>query len=485
VSRVVVIGAGVGGLAAAARLSALGHHVTVCEQSSDVGGKLGTHVAQGFSFDTGPSLVTMPQVFRDLFEATGDPLESLLDLRPVEPIAHYRFADGTELDSSADPDTFYGNLEDAVGEGAGDDWRALMQRAERIWEATHVPFLESPMHGIRSLLRQSWRLPDLKAVAPWQSLRSLGAQYLRDPRLRMVLDRYATYTGSDPRHSPAALAVIPYVEQAFGAWYVDGGLHLLGEAIADRAVERGTKLMLDTEVTGIELAAGRVHAVRLADGSALPADVVVANADASTVYGTLLPHGRRAAQRRLSRTTPSLSAFVLLLGLRGRTPGLAHHTVLFPADYDAEFDAVFGGWPAEDPTIYVSAPADPGIAPEGDESWFVLVNAARQGPVDWDDEAPQYADQIVDLLARRGLDVRERIVVREVRSPAYLERATGSPGGSIYGSSSNGAMAAFLRPANASGVKGLFLVGGSAHPGGGLPLVTLSAKIVAGLVGPA
>jgi phytoene desaturase len=482
VSRVVVVGAGVGGLAAAARLAAQGHRVTVCESSSQTGGKLGTLSVQGFSFDTGPSLVTMPQVFRELFAATGDPLDTVLDLRPVEPIARYRFADGTVFDSSADLTTFCDRLDSALGEGAGEDWQRFMRRAERIWDATHGPFLESPLRGVPSLLRQAWRVGDLHAVAPWRSLRSLGRQYLRDPRLRMFLDRYATYTGSDPRRAPAALAVIPYVEQTFGAWYVAGGLHLLGAAIADRAREHGTEILTDTEVTGIDLEAGNVGGVTLADGTRLRADVVVANADAATVYGRLLPDPR--AQRRLARTTPSLSGFVLLLGLRGRTPGLAHHSVLFPADYDAEFDAVFGGRPAEDPTVYISAPQDPALAPEGDEAWFALVNAARQDPVDWDDQ-PGYADHILDLMAQRGLDVRDRVAVREVRTPADLERLTGSPGGSIYGSSSNGAMAAFLRPANASGVNGLFLVGGSAHPGGGLPLVALSAKIVAGMVGPA
>jgi phytoene desaturase len=491
VSRVLVVGAGVGGLAAAARLAAQGHRVTVCESSSQIGGNLGSLSAQGFSFDTGPSLVTMPQVFRELFTATGDPMDSVLDLRPVEPITRYRFADGSGFDSSADLTTFCDSLDSALGDGAGEDWQRFMRRAERIWDATHGPFLESPLHGVRSLLRQAWRVGDLQAVAPWRSLRSLGRQYLRDPRLRTFLDRYATYTGSDPRHVPAALAVIPYVEQTFGAWYVDGGLHLLGAAIADRAREHGAEILTGTEVISIDLEAGKVSGVRLADGTRLEADVVVANVDAATVYGRLLPDAR--AQRRLARTTPSLSGFVLLLGLRGRTPGLAHHTVLFPEDYDAEFDAVFGATPrpVADPTVYVSAPDDPALRPDEDsESWFVLVNAPRHDPatgVDWDEPglADRYADDVLDALARRGLDVRDRVRWRELRTPADLERDTGSPGGSIYGTSSNGARAAFLRPGNVSPVPGLFLVGGSAHPGGGLPLVMLSAEIVAGLVGPA
>jgi phytoene desaturase len=479
VSRVVVIGAGVGGLASAARLAALGHDVTVCEAAGQIGGKLGTLAAQGFTFDTGPSLVTMPQVFRDLFTSTGDPLDTALTLSPVEPIAHYRFADGTELDSSGDLTTFCDNLDESLGQGSGDDWRQFMHRAERIWDATHGPFLESPLHGMRGLVRQAYKVGDLAAIAPWKSLRSLGKQYLRDPRLQMFLDRYATYTGSDPRKAPAALAVVPYVEQTFGAWYVEGGLHLLGKAIADRAVERGARILLNSRVATISVAGNRVEGVVLADGSRLSADVVVANADARVVYGELLPHKSTRA-----RTTPSLSGFVVLLGLRGRTQGLAHHTVLFPADYDAEFDAVFGGTVADDPTVYVSVPPDRTTAPDGDEAWFVLVNAARNGPVDWGAESATYADHVIELLARRGFEIRDRVAVREVRSPADLEHLTGSPGGSIYGTSSNGPMAAFLRPANASPVRGLFLVGGSAHPGGGLPLVTLSAKIVAGLIGP-
>ncbi len=251
---------------------------------------------------------------------------------------------------------------------------------------------------------------------------------------------------------------------------------------------------------------GRAAGVRLADGQRLAADVVVVNADAAELYGSLLRPLRatRAARAALEAATPSLSGFVLLLALRGRTPGLAHHTVLFPdlpQAYDDEFDAVFGvrrrrgrPSPVPDPTVYVSAPDDPSLRPDDDsEAWFVLVNAPRHTPddpragVDW--RAPglagAYADHVLDVMARRGLDVRGRVLRREVRTPADLEAATGSVGGSIYGSSSNGARAAFLRPANRSAVPGLLLVGGSSHPGGGIPLVLASAAITSGLVGPA
>jgi len=497
-SRAVVVGAGVGGLATAARLAALGHEVTVCEAGPDVGGKLGLLTAEvpglgTFRFDTGPSLVTLPQVFRDLFADTGGWPDGL-ELTPLDPLARYRFADGSGFDASSDLDELCARLDD-LRPGNGDDWRAFSARAERIWEASRGPFLESALDGPATIASLAVRHPrDLAAIAPGRSLRSLGRRHLRDPRLRLFLDRYATYTGSDPRRAPAALAAVPYAEQAFGGWYVPGGLHRLGLALRDRALERGAVLRHDARVVRIETTAGRASGVRLASGERLPADVVVANTDAASVYGELLDTVQPAVARRLARATPSLSGFVLLLAVEGRTAGLAHHNVLFPADYDAEFDAVFGSpaRPVADPTLYVSAPDDPAVRPDGCEAWFVLVNAPRhelgpagRGSVDWcaPGLADRYADGLLDGLAARGLPVRDRVRWSRVLSPADLEHRTGAVGGAIYGTSSNGASAAFLRPANRSPVPGLFLVGGSSHPGGGLPLVALSASIVAGLVG--
>jgi len=492
-SRVIVIGAGVGGLATAARLAVKGHDATVLERSARVGGKLNTYRRDGFAFDTGPSLLTLPAVYRDLFLKTGAPLESVVDLQEVEPGFEYHFADTSSVTvPGVDPAAAAVAFGDAFGGSAEADWRALIDRAGAMWRITREPFLQSPLQGWRSMLALARDPRDISTIAPTKSLRDLGRQYVHDPRLAQVLDRYATYTGSDPRQAPAVLATIPYVEQTFGAWHLGGGLGTLADALAQRCHERGVQIHLERDVERIELTHDSVNGVRLREGSVLPADIVVANTDASLVYGSMIddPRARREA-RRLAKTTPSLAGFVILLALRGRSEGVQHHNVWFPKKYDDEFDAIFSGRLAQDPAIYACVPNDPLMRPDDDtESWFLLVNAPRhgvghRGTTDWTAPglADQYADRILDLLAERGMDLRERILWRETRTPADLQNATGAPGGSIYGTSSNGSRAAFQRPANQSPIPGLYLVGGSSHPGGGLPLVGMSAEIVADLIG--
>ncbi|MEV6348868.1 phytoene desaturase family protein [Actinoplanes sp. NPDC051851] len=489
-SDIVVVGAGVGGLSVAARLGAAGHRVTVFERSASVGGKLASHERDGFRFDTGPSLLTLPQVF------TG------LGLRPdpLDPVVRHFFPDGTVLDSSASHDVFLDRIAAALGAGAARDWDRFWRRAARIWHASWESVLQRPVTAA-SLARLSWRVPDLAAIAPGRSLRALGRHYLHDWRLRMLLDRYATYTGADPRRAPAALAAIPYAELTFGGWYLPGGLVTLADSLHAQCLASGVRIKLDSTITAIE-ADTRVTGVRLADGRRVPADVVVSNVDAAALYRDLLP----TPSRLPALTDRSLAGFVLLLGVRAPAPdaptsgapapglsagGLAHHNVFFPRNYDAEFDAVFGApgrraRPADDPAVFVTRPSDPLVAPPGHESWFVLVNAARHGTawsaVDWRRPglAEEYRDHILALLAARGADVRDRLLFAETRTPADLADAAAAPGGAIYGTAGG-----LLRPSHRAPIPGLFLVGGSVHPGGGLPMVTLSARIVADEIGPA
>ncbi len=503
-ARVVVLGGGMAGLSAAVRLRAAKHDVVVLERTVAVGGKAARLELDGFGWDLGPTLLTLPAVYRDLFTTTGPALEDCLDLSPVDPVCRYTFADRTRLDlPNASRGRIGTALDDALGAGAGDQWLGLLAHGGRIWQTTRDSFLTAPLRGLRAVPSLARGRGALQTVAPHLSLRGLGRRYLHEPHLRTLLDRYATYSGSDPRRAPAALAAVPFVEQAFGAWTVAGGMHRLAAETARRAELLGVELRTGSEVAEVVVEAGRVTGARLADGSVVPADVVVSAVDAHVLYRDLLP-GQRSGRElaALRRQPPSSSGYLLLLGLRGRTPGIDRHNVLFGGDYDAEFDALFGTGthrdrpaPVADPTLYLHR--DPaGSTGEGDagrEAVSVLVNAPPHLPdrptrgVDWDASglAAAYADRILDLLAERGIDVRDRVLTRTWQTPADLARRTGDVGGSIYGTATHGGLGPLRRPTNATAVGGLFLVGGSTHPGGGLPMVGLSAEVVAGLVGPA
>jgi phytoene desaturase len=471
--RIVVVGAGVGGLAAAARLAFAGHAVTVLEAGEVAGGKAGSFQSEGFQFDSGPSLLTMPWVFEELFADTGAPLE--VELLRVEPVTRYSFADGSTVELSADLPAAIETLE-AWSPGSGDDWARFMRTCAAMWRASG-PFLTGPPPWPPRMPAAGEPAPDPRdflRVRPWHTLRTLARGYARDPRLRMVIERFATYAGADPRRAPAALAVAGWVEHAFGAWHVRGGIYRLVEALERRVRALGGQLRFGTRVEALLLDGSRVTGVGTAEGP-VAADAVVWGGDA-LVLERLLGRPTQPERER------SLSGFALMLGLRGRTEGLVHHSIAFPADYDAELDDVFHARRlVRDPTLYVSASCatNPSEAPIGAENWFVLVNAPAGRVVETESEADAYEERLVQRLG-----VGARIVVRARRTPLDLERETGAVGGAIYGAAPHGRLGTLRRPGPVvRGVSGLYRVGGTAHPGGGLPLVALGGRVVADLVG--
>ena len=487
-SRVAVIGAGMGGMCTAARLAKAGYEVTVFESSDRHGGKCRTEWIGNYAFDTGPSLLTLPAVYRDFFQRTGDVMGRVLELQPVTPSFDYRFADGSAVRfANLSRKETLAAIEKSFGSASAQEWDQIMRQAEAMWDVSREPFIESELRSVLSLLKRPTLLRDLRIIAPWKALRDLK---LKDSHLRNILDRYATYSGSDPRVAPAVLASIAFVEEAFGAWHIKGGVGKLSDAVYKRCLDRGVKFEFNTEVTQINHDGKSTTGITLANNRNLDYSIVVANADATTIYNKLIT-GKvkklRKERSNLAKADPSLAGFSLLLGLRPtqEPTGLSHHNIFFPENYDAEFVDIFDRkQPVKDPTIYLCAPQDESMVKHpGHEAWFVLVNAPRHdlnAGFNWNDADfnHRYAMQIIDSLEARGVSIRDRLEVLEIRTPADLERAVAAPGGAIYGTSSNGARSAFMRAKNRSPLKGLFCVGGSAHPGGGLPLVGLSAEIV-------
>ncbi len=473
-ARVVVVGAGMGGLACAARAAAQGHAVTVLEQAPEVGGKSGrvelTADGRTWRFDSGPSLLTMPWVVRDLWAAVGLPEP---DLVRVEPVTRYAFADGTGFDLSADVPRAMEELE-AWSPGAGADWLRFLGLCAGMWRASER-VLEGPPPFPPRRPGPGEPAPDprdLLAVKPWHTLRTLARATVRDPRLRMVVERFATYAGADPRRAPAALVVAGYVEHAFGAWHVPGGLYELVRQLTGRIEALGGEIRLGTPALGIERTSSRVTGVRTPEG-VVAADAVVWDGDALTLRRAVRGGARRGPE-------PSVSGLALMLAVDGRSDDLVHHRIRFPADYDAEFDDVFvRRRPVQDPTLYVSTSSatTPSEAPADGENWFVLANAPAGVEADWEAEADR-------LTARLG--IADRVVARRVRSPQDIEAETGAVGGAIYGAAPHGRLGTLRRPGHrVAGIRGLWRVGGTAHPGGGLPLVMLGGALVARELGAA
>lgn len=473
----VVVGGGLGGLAAALRLRRKGWHVTLFEAGPSFGGKMNTWESHGFRFDTGPSLITMPWVFEELFQTAGGRLEEHAPLMQLNPLAEYIFADKTRFTYSASLPEWIPTLQ-RIDRRDVDGFFRFLHLGARLYEVSRRTFLartpfDRPKREDLPVLRH------LPVRHGWGNYHRTVESHFRSPYLRQMFDRYPTYVGSSPYLAPATLAVIPYIEYAFGGFSVQGGLHRIVEGLVALARTQGIEMVAGCRVVAVTRSGSTVTGVQLTDGTQVKADVVILNGDASTA-GELLSTPSKAP-------SPSMSGFVMLLGLRKELAGMQQHSIYFSADYAREFSQIFEGkrFP-DDPTVYVNVPSrgDRSIAPAGGETLFIMANAPATSDL-WDERAIADARQkVFSRLRRSGFpEIENDIVVSDTWTPKRIADRYLMPGGSIYGAASHGWRNSFLRPRNQSREhKGLYFVGGSTHPGGGTPTVLLSAKITCELI---
>jgi phytoene desaturase len=483
VADALIVGAGVGGLSAAIALAARGLRVQVLEAGPRPGGKMGIAVIDGVEVDTGPSVLTLPDTLDRTFRLAGTSLADELTLREPEPAFRYLYPDGVSLDVHARPEATLRSVQATLGRAAADELAAFLAYAGRIWDAAAPHFVHGPAPSMASLARGGLgSLALLPRIDPLRTMWGAIRARVRDPHLRWLLARYATYNGSDVRRAPATLHCIAHVELTLGGFGVQGGMYEIVRALARAAERLGVRIDCDARVDGLLVREGRIRGARTADGREWAADAVIGNADAAHVLGDLLP---RASRPRRGAAPPSTSGWVGILRARRREAMDARvaHTVLFPGEYMQEFADMFDrGRPPADPTVYLCAQeACHGRAGwADDEPVFVMANAPAEpaggsSPATWD----ALRGTVLRRLDAAGLRGAGDGLVWERTPSALAEQFPGSRG-SIYGAASNSALAAFRRPANrVPGVRGLYLASGSAHPGGGVPLCVLSGHAAA------
>lgn len=497
-ARIAVIGAGAGAMAAAARLAVAGHRVVVYERTETYGGAVRRFTRDGFSFDTGPGLLPLPAVYRDLFIKTGkEPLEACVELVQVDPSSRHVFADGTEVSlPNASRAGVVSALDSALGAGTGARWGDFLVRAREAWDRTRRPLLEEPLWPDWQVLAEREPYPavphkKLLRTRRAGTLAEIGAWELRDARLAALVESHALAHGLDPRSAPASAAVLPYMEHAFGTWYVRGGVRELARAVYERCLARKVEFVFDAEVTGIVEKDGRAAGVELAggvsgtsvsaEGSVVEADHVVAGV-APGVLDRLLPGtaGARAAGEAAPQRGVA-GRLTVLLALRGARPeGTVHRTVVHTTDREGELDRLFGesaGFPPA-PTVTVLRPDDPALVPDAGHEAVTLTVTVPAGL------SPSESDvsRILGAAERAIPGLGDRVLWQEVHTPAHIAEETGAPGGAVPAPALAAAGGRLLHPSNSTCLPGLFTVGGWSHPGGGLPHAGMSGALVAGLI---
>ncbi|GJD78175.1 phytoene desaturase [Methylobacterium gregans] len=489
-SSVAVIGSGLGGLAAACVSAARGHRVTLYDKNDWLGGKAAVLHEGGFRFDMGPTILTVPRVLERIFSEAGRDINDYLDLRRLDPQWRCFFDDGTRIDLMQDVATMAAEMDRFVpGAGAGEGYKKFLSISEHLHGVSEKFFFWKPVEDLFDTINiranmNPGTLRDVLSLRMHASVASTIRGKVKDARLAQMLDHFVQYVGSSPYGAPAVLCAIAHMQTADGVWYPMGGTRAVAEALAKLAGELGATLKPGSEVTGLDIENGAVRGVRTRDGTAA-FDAVISNMDSVRTYKELVG-GEVGRAYEKKNPEPACSGVVLYLGLNKRYEHLNHHDFVFSRDPEEEFDWIYRrGEPAPDPTAYLAAPSstDPSVAPEGGEALYVLVHTPYLRPHhDWSTMFPAYRQVILDKLKRTaGMpDLEERIVVERHLTPQDIHDRYKVLNGAIYGLASHGRVMGAFKPGNRSRqVRNLYLAGGAAHPGPGMPMVMMSGWIAA------
>ncbi|MBK7428297.1 MAG: phytoene desaturase [Saprospiraceae bacterium] len=482
--RVIVVGSGIAGIAAAIRMAVKGHQVSVFESNSFPGGKLSSFSQDGYRFDMGPSLFTMPMYVDRLFELAGKNPAEHFKYNRLEVICRYFWEDKTELTAFDDIEKFKSNVAQnlQIDPVVISD---MLADSKRKYELTGRTFLEQSLHKLGTW----WDKDVLKALLTlykldiFKTMHTVNTRILKHPKLVQFYNRFATYNGSDPYRTSGLLTIIPYLEQGFGAYIPKGGMNSITDSLVELATSLGVEFHFNQRVDEITIADKKAFGVRIAENH-YPAELVICNMDVFFAYDRLLPGQKQP--KRILKQEKSSSALIFYWGIKKVFPQLDLHNIFFSDNYKTEFKHIAEGRVYHDPTVYVNITSKyvPEDAPEGCENWFTMINVPYNQGQDWDAIISKARKDVLGKLSRiLEVDIAALIETEEILDPRTIESKTHSHLGALYGTASNHRMAAFLRHPNfSSGIRGLYFCGGSVHPGGGIPLCLLSAEITDHLI---
>jgi len=477
--KIIVIGAGLGGLSASIALASEGFSVTLFEKNDKVGGKLNVLEKEGFTFDLGPSILTLPHIFRKLFAGAGKSLEDYVKIQEVEP--HWRnfFEDGFVMDLTPDLRLLEEELSKLPGEASRGFFRFL-EYSRDLYNITDEGYFARGLDGLSELTAHHGILRSFLKFDFFRTMQKGISRFVKDPKLRDILGYFAKYVGSSPFDAPALLNLMPHVQFGYGLWYVTGGMYNLARGLERLARELEVDIQLNREVAAITRNGSRVTGVRLKEGTEAAADLIVSNMEVIPAYRNLLEEDETFL-KKLSRFAPACSGLVLHLGTDRKYPQLAHHNFFYSRHAKTHFEAVFHGQTlSEDPTIYLVAPvrSDPGLAPENCDIIKILPHIPHIRDEDPFSPADylQFKDRVIRKLERMGLeDLRKHTVVEHMWTPEDIQRTYYSNKGAIYGVVSHRVLNQGFKAPKRSGRYGnLYFVGGSVNPGAGMPMVALS-----------